>query len=321
MPVYNLSKRKAPGAKGDKGDIGEQGLQGIQGNPGSANIAGTAGRFVKFDSPVSGVDSTLQETAERIVSSRSIKIENDAGSALELTLPSYHTWRFLGDTDNVSISCDGSQLMKLLSSRRILIDGIDDGSSKLNVGGYIKSTRLNVEQSTTDYILRFTSGSWAGGLYQDLNDLYLFSHADNNYYMRLSKTDGSGRVNGNWTCKDLISDNINSGNYIPILTPSVNIASITSYEAKWSRNGKIVSVNGSCVANANAVGGASFAISLPIASNLSAQDLSGIGVDNYLKPSRVTVDGANNRALVAFDALYASPIGHNINFQFKYEIK
>lgn len=113
-----------------------------------------------------------------------------------------------------------------------------------------------------------------------------------------------------------------SGTYTPILTAVANVSGLTLVGAKYLRSGSIVTVSGNV--NGTFTAGSTsttFGISLPIASNLVAGDLSGTSCTASASPApgAVYADATNDRAEVKCTAPGAGNFG--LYFIFQYEVK
>lgn len=78
-----------------------------------------------------------------------------------------------------------------------------------------------------------------------------------------------------------VTGNASSGSYVPTMTGTNHISTITPDSAFFVRIGNIVEVTGSCTVAASATGGgATFDISLPVSSHLGGTSVAGVGANN-----------------------------------------
>lgn len=112
-----------------------------------------------------------------------------------------------------------------------------------------------------------------------------------------------------------------SGTYTPTLTNVTNIAASTAYQCQYMRVGNVVTVSGKVDYDPTATGAVELGISLPIASNISAQEnCAGTGVCAIALDDPVWVEGdaTNNRAAMKSTAI--SVANHSHYFTFTYTI-
>lgn len=92
-----------------------------------------------------------------------------------------------------------------------------------------------------------------------------------------------GVVSGaTWIVKDLMVVTVDSGDWTPTVTPSVNCAATSSARGLWSRTGNRVSFNVSVNVTPTAIGTATFTISLPVDRANFSSTTSGGGVIGLL---------------------------------------
>lgn len=117
--------------------------------------------------------------------------------------------------------------------------------------------------------------------------------------------------------------NIISGVYTPTLTNVTNVAASTAYECQYIRVGSVVTVSGKLDIDQTGAGAYEVGISLPIASNLGAEeDCSGVGAGRNAAITGsaiyIMADVANNRA--SFNGSDTDVSNHSHFFSFTYSI-
>lgn len=113
---------------------------------------------------------------------------------------------------------------------------------------------------------------------------------------------------------------INSGRYTPTHTNVTNLDASTAYEATWIRIGNVVIVFGRADADPTAAGGVVLDISLPIASNLGAQnDLGGVGFFRDINQG-TTIRGEPTNNLARFQWIAVDTTNQPLFFIFGYAI-
>lgn len=113
-----------------------------------------------------------------------------------------------------------------------------------------------------------------------------------------------------------------SGSYTPTLTNTTNAAASTAYVTNYTVLGSVVRVFGKVDIDATAAGAVLVAISLPVASNLAAeQDLGGVAASDVGAATvvRIKGDATNDRASLVFPAV--SVTNDSYAFEFSYVIK
>ena len=137
----------------------------------------------------------------------------------------------------------------------------------------------------------------------------------------LASTNSSGLVNPYTEGSGVVY----SGSYTPTLTTGTNVASLSGASFKYMRVGKIVHVVGqiSTVETTASNTNSEFYVSLPIASNLAAGDLSGVFSRTHNTANhdsgRITEDATNDRAQITWFAQQNGGRGGYLTFS--YEIK
>ena len=115
--------------------------------------------------------------------------------------------------------------------------------------------------------------------------------------------------------------NLTSGTYTPTLTNVTNVAASTAFLCQFMRVGAVVTVSGKVNIDPTAVGATSLAMSLPIASNLSAEEnCCGVATSPAALSEFAAIlgDATNDRALVNFVA--SNIADHSFYFTFTYRI-
>lgn len=113
-----------------------------------------------------------------------------------------------------------------------------------------------------------------------------------------------------------------SGTFTPTLTNTTNAAASTAYVTGYTVLGSCVRVFGKVDIDATAAGAVLVAVSLPVASNLAAeQDLAGIAASDVGAGTvvRIKGDATNDRASFVFPAV--SVTNDSYAFEFSYQIK
>lgn len=115
---------------------------------------------------------------------------------------------------------------------------------------------------------------------------------------------------------------LDAGTYTPTLTNVANLDASTAYQCQWSRVGKIVTVSGKVdVDPTTTVTATQLGISLPVASNLGAQeDCAGSAFASGIAGQGAAIrgDAANNRAEMAWIATDVT--NQPMYFTFQYEV-
>lgn len=117
--------------------------------------------------------------------------------------------------------------------------------------------------------------------------------------------------------------NIFSGTYTPTLTNSINVTASTAYTCQYMRVGNVVTVSGRVDIDPGALQDTTLGVSLPIASNFSAnENLGGTFVSQETTanktPGVIYADAANDRATFFFRATSAA--NGSFSFSFTYQI-
>lgn len=115
--------------------------------------------------------------------------------------------------------------------------------------------------------------------------------------------------------------NITSGTYSPSLTNQTNVAASTSYAATYSRNNDVVTVAGKVDIDPTAAASTLLGISLPIASNIAAQeDVGGVAFCPAVAREGAAIhgDAANDRATLEYVA--TDTANRSFHYVFQYRI-
>ena len=112
-----------------------------------------------------------------------------------------------------------------------------------------------------------------------------------------------------------------SGTYLPTVTSTSNISSITNVTANYDLNGEGVEVWGIARITATTSGNTSYNISLPFLSNMSsASNLVGSDISSSFdgsSPGLVVAEPGSNTAYIRFNALNASAQDHFYRFHYR----
>lgn len=113
---------------------------------------------------------------------------------------------------------------------------------------------------------------------------------------------------GNATFRAIVAADLDplAGTYTPTLTNTTNVAASTSYEWQYMRVGNTVTASGPVDVDPTAAGQVVLGISLPIASNLGAdEDCSGVAFARAVagQGGAIYADAANNRATLEWVAV------------------
>lgn len=124
---------------------------------------------------------------------------------------------------------------------------------------------------------------------------------------------------------------VTSGTYTPTGAGVANVAILTPAKSQWMRVGSVVSVTGTVAAACNPSVLTQFSLTLPVASNMTAQtDLAGTGVifstgTTVQLGSNIAIvaDTTNDKAFLQFttgsSATTSTPVTYTFSFQ--YEVK
>ncbi len=114
--------------------------------------------------------------------------------------------------------------------------------------------------------------------------------------------------------------NSTSGVYTPTLTNGTNMAASTAFECQYMSVGSVITVSGKVIVDPTSVGNTILGLSLPIASNLGAEEdcagtafgpgIAGLG-------AAILGDAANNRAQMQWTA--ADFTSQSMFFSFTYQ--
>jgi len=123
-------------------------------------------------------------------------------------------------------------------------------------------------------------------------------------------------------CDSIVNDTgLAHGTYTPTLTNVANVAASTAYQCQYMRVGNTVTVSGKVDADPTAAGATQLGISLPIASNIGAQeDCAGTAASSAVAGlcAAILGDAANNRAEMSWVAVDVA--NRSFYFQFMYEV-
>ena len=112
-----------------------------------------------------------------------------------------------------------------------------------------------------------------------------------------------------------------SGTYTPTLTNVTNITSSTAYVCQYMRVGEVVTVSGRLDIDPTAAGDVELGVSLPLASNFTAEEnCGGVAVNHSTTESAMAIlgDATNNRA--TFQSTKVFNVAHDVHFTFTYRI-
>lgn len=111
-----------------------------------------------------------------------------------------------------------------------------------------------------------------------------------------------------------------SGTYTPTLTNVTNISASTAYVCQYMRVGSVVTVSGKVDIDATSAGAVELGMSLPIASNFSAEENCG-GVascdSSGEDPMAIFADFTNDRATFQANKTGTSNHGHHFTFTYR----
>lgn len=111
-----------------------------------------------------------------------------------------------------------------------------------------------------------------------------------------------------------------STTYSPSLTNTTNVAASTAFTANYTRVGNVVTVGGAINIDPTATGNTVIGISIPVASNFTAQvDLGGVGSSATGEVGSIVADSTNDRATFQFTA--SNTANHTFSFMFMYIVK
>lgn len=133
----------------------------------------------------------------------------------------------------------------------------------------------------------------------------------------------STTVNTNLNADMVDGNHVASGVYTPSLTNGTNVAASTAYECQYIQVGNVVTVSGKVDIDQTAAGVYELGISLPVASNLGAEeDCAGTGAGANMggtgQPIYIKADATNNRA--SFNGSDTDVSNHSHFFSFTYQI-
>lgn len=162
----------------------------------------------------------------------------------------------------------------------------------------------------------WTATAGASGTTQRLPTVRLT--IDQNSNIRATGLHDNATAQGSATEQD-----IRSGTYTATITGVANVNASSAFKAQWKRVGNVVSVSGKVDIDPTADATlTSFRMSLPVASNLAAeQDLggSGAGRGNFLGQAvAISGDATNNEAFFEFTSVGTDSA--SISFIFQYEV-
>lgn len=112
---------------------------------------------------------------------------------------------------------------------------------------------------------------------------------------------------------------ITSGHYVPTLTNVTNVSASTSYRSQWMRVGSVVTVSGKVDVDATLAVATELGISLPITSNISAEEnCAGTASASAVASQSAAIvgDATNNRAAMKWIA--ADLANRSMFFTFTY---
>jgi hypothetical protein len=113
---------------------------------------------------------------------------------------------------------------------------------------------------------------------------------------------------------------IASGTYTPTLTNVTNISASTAYVCQYMRVGSVVTVSGKVDIDATAGGAIELGMSLPVASNFSAEEnCGGLAMCETANEDTIAIfaDSTNDRATFQSNKGGASNHGHHFTFTYR----
>ena len=144
-----------------------------------------------------------------------------------------------------------------------------------------------------------------------------------------SNTSGDGGVIIKVGSTDILSESVDTiafalstGIYSPSITEVTNIDTVIVYETQYLRIGNMVTVSGKIGLDATITGATEAAISVPIASDFSAEEQAGGTAASEVAlatPVRIKADATNNRLSFVFTA--ATTTLDNYSFTVTYRIQ
>lgn len=167
-----------------------------------------------------------------------------------------------------------------------------------------------MEFTTDDYFLTITTGAARKGIV--LNDGTNLT----------ANTFPVATTNGRLADSTFTTTTLTSGVYTPTLTNGTNVAASTAYECQYIRVGSVVTVSGKVDIDITAAGAYELGLSLPVASNLGAdEDCAGTGAganNPNGSPIYIKADATNNRA--SLNGSDTDVSNHAHYFTFTYQI-
>ncbi len=111
-----------------------------------------------------------------------------------------------------------------------------------------------------------------------------------------------------------------SGVYTPTLTNTTNLDGSTASQCQWSQTGNVVTVSGMVSMNPTAAGSVVLGMTLPVASNIGAEeDLGGVAHARAIADgAAIFGDAANNRATIQYIA--TDTANRQFSFAFQYRV-
>ena len=114
---------------------------------------------------------------------------------------------------------------------------------------------------------------------------------------------------------------LDSGTYTPTLTNTTNISASTAYVCQYMRVGSVVTVSGKLDVDPTAGGTVILGVSVPIASNFTAEEQAGgVGASDSTNetPMSIYADSTNDR--VTFESSKLGGGNQHVHFAFTYRI-
>ncbi len=183
------------------------------------------------------------------------------------------------------------------------------------IGRYVAPTTYS-PNSSVDFRLKHSSSS---NITTDIGVMSLNSNAR----VLIGAIGAAGStcdVAGSLQCDSITNDTgLASGTYTPTLTNTTNIAASTAYTAQYMRVGSVVTVSGKVNIDPTAAGAILLEMSLPVASNFSAEEQCGgnATTDTALDDSlAIAAEVTNNRA--SFHGTAISTVNSVFHFTFTY---
>lgn len=117
--------------------------------------------------------------------------------------------------------------------------------------------------------------------------------------------------------KPTYSGVLNNNTYTPTLTAISNITTLVSAVCQWMRVGDVITVSGLVTVTPTAAGFASYAISLPVASNFAGSNQCGGAGYHGGVAVGIFADSANDRATAQFVPLNNAVQGQPFTFTYR----